>query len=447
MDYENKNWEMSFGDLFLNMIYKWKAIVAFALIFALLLGGYQAWQTIQDNAKEPSEKSVTEYNRDLGILQKQLANAEMLLKEREEYLLNAPLMQMDAENAYVANAYLFIRTDYQIMPGMDYQNVDDSSSILTVYQNVLSDRETMVNISQELGVETNNLSGLIEVEKETAHLLRICVYHADAATAENILNLLLRHVDAARESAAELICAHTTDVMMKSVDLCYDFSTISAKQEAQYKKLTTYQGDVDDLNEKIDNLKKTNPSGGKKSVAKQAVLWSVLGAVAGAVVCAVWVTLVFIFRTTVYSAKELSERLNLHVLGAVPAKRVYRDPVVRLLRKLEGRAGQNPEENLELIAENITDYRDGAQQILVAGTVSSDKISAFTEALAEKTGDVKLIPGGNVLRDAGALRTLRACDAVIFLEACGKSKYQQIILEAEKACTCGKQIVGCVVID
>ena len=447
MDYENKDWEMSFGDLFLNIFYKWKGIAAVALVFALLLGGYQAWNTIQNNAKEPAAKDVAEYNRDMGVLEKQLVNAEKLLTEKEEYLLNAPLMQMDSEHAYVANAYLFIRTDYQIMPGMDYQNVDESSSILTVYQNVLNDRETMVNISQELGVETNHLSGLIEVDKETTHLLRIRVYHSDAAVAQEILDLLLQHVDAAGESAAELICAHTAEVMMKSVDPCYDFSTISTKQETQYKKLSTYQKDVDDLSEKIDKLKKSNPVRGKKSVAGQTVLWSALGFVAGAIIGAVLVCLAFCFRTTVYSARELGERTHLRVLGTIPANTVYRDPVIRLLRKLEGRTGRGLDEDLDLIAENITNYYDGARQILVIGTADMDKIGIFTEAIREKIGDVRLLAGGDILQDADALRSLRQCDAVILMEASGKSSYQKILREAAKADSLGKKVVGCVVID
>lgn len=447
MEFENKEWEMSFGDLFRNALYKWKSIMALALVFAILLGGFQAWRTMQGNAKIPDEGEVAQYQSELRFWELQLANAEKMLENQEEYLVSSPLMQMDPDHAYVASAYLFVKMEYQIMPGMDYQNPDESSSILTIYQNVLSSAETLNSIAKQVEIAPNFLSGLIQIDKETTHLLCIQTYHKDPAVAEEILDLLLEHVEAAGENAAMQISDHTAEVMLKSVEACFDYSAIATKQEKQFKNLSTYQKDMTEIEDQIKTLKKSNPASSSKSVAKQGVIWAVVGAVLGAGLLAVLICVVFIFRTTVYSAEELKDRSKLQVLGSVAAKSAYRDPIIRVLRKAEGRAQPDLLRSAELIAENLQGYVSGEKQILVAGTVGVETIQRVTGALQEKGGDIKLIPSGNLLADAQAVRQLRQCDGVILLEACGKSRYKDIFRAAEYVESVGKQLVGCVVID
>lgn len=447
MEFENKEWEMSFGDLFRNALYKWKCIMALALVFAILLGGFQAWRTMQGNAKTIDEGEVAQYQSELRFWELQLANAKKVLKTQEDNMTASPLMQMDPEHAYVAGAYLFVNSDYQIMPGMDYQNPDESGSILAVYQNVLSGAETLSIISQQTGIAPHHLSSLIQIDANTTHLLHIQVYHWDAAVAEEILNLLLERAETAGEEAAGQISEHTAEVMLQSVEACVDYNVIVSRQEKQIKNLTAYQKDVTEAEEQVKTLKKSNPASGPKSVAKQAVIWAVVGAVLGAGMQAVLICVVFVFRTTVYSAEELKDRSKLQVLGSVAAKSVCHDPIIRILRKAEGRAQPDLHRSAELIAENLHNYVSDEKQILVAGTVGAETIQRVTGALQEKCGAIKLVPGGNLLTDAQAVRQLRQCDGVILLEACGKSRYKDVFRAAEYVTSVGKQLIGCIVAD
>ena len=41
MEYENKEWEMNFKDMFFFALFKWKRIIAISLVLALIFGGFQ----------------------------------------------------------------------------------------------------------------------------------------------------------------------------------------------------------------------------------------------------------------------------------------------------------------------------------------------------------------------------------------------------------------------
>ena len=445
MNYENQDWEMSFKDLFFNVLYKWKPIFAVAVVLSLLIGGVQMSRALKTSGAEREQK-IKEYQEELVILEEQLGTAEMAVKEQKEYVLNSPLMHIDSKNVCEASLHLFISTDYQIMPDMVYQNPDESDSIMKVYQYVLSSSETIGQIAKKIGIPQKYLPELVSVSKETNHMMKVSVIHSEKAVAEDILDLLVQHVDTAHQSASEVIGGHTVEIVLKTGSEHNERDDIESKQDKQHEKLSEYEAELLEIQKKIKKLQNNNPENEKKIFNKQLVVWSALGFAAGVCLMAGYYVFVFVFRTTVYSADELKERTTLRILGTLYPNGRRMDPIVRLLRKKEKRILCNSEDNLELIAENIVSYTAPSACILLTGNSDEEQL-AFAENLQKKLLNRKIVSCGNLLKSAAAVRQLRDCDGVILYETAGQSGYKEILATAEYAASLDKPVLGCIVVD
>ena len=84
---------------------------------------------------------------------------------------------------------------------------------------------------------------------------------------------------------------------------------------------------------------------------------------------------------------------------------------------------------------------------MVAGTADVKLISALESGLKSRLTGVKLIHGGNLLRDGQSLRQLPDCDGVVLVEQCSRSAYGDVMQEIENVKDLQKAIVGCVVFE
>ena len=72
---------------------------------------------------------------------------------------------MSPYDIYEARADIFIKTDYEIMPGMVYQNVDYTDTILQTYQSVMTSVAFLSHIAESTGIDVQYLQELIKIER------------------------------------------------------------------------------------------------------------------------------------------------------------------------------------------------------------------------------------------------------------------------------------------
>ena len=103
---------ISLQELLAAMIRAWKGILVTMLVFALLLGGYQAYRQVSlardpENSPEKIEEryqtALEEYETETDRLQRTLGEQKALLPSKEEYLEKGLLFQIDPYDEYVTN--------------------------------------------------------------------------------------------------------------------------------------------------------------------------------------------------------------------------------------------------------------------------------------------------------------------------------------------------------
>lgn len=454
MDYNSTyEQEIDLKDLMFAVLRKWKPIILVGVIFALLLGGYKGFTTYKNgtsaSAIEEADKKyneeLTTYEDSVEKLEKEIGNITTDIAEQEEYLENSIWLKVSPYDICEARADVYVTTDYTIMPGMNYQNVDYTETILQVYQSLLTSNEVKEEIALKADTEPRYLNELLSVSR-SGRIITINVKHVSKEEAQAVLDDVIVWLNNLKPQVVSMIGDHTISIVNNSTSSRVDLAHAET-QETQEQKLVDLETSLETKQKELDELEapeKTEFS--MKTAVKSAVKFAVVGGVLGAGMVVFAVCVLFLMSDKVYSANELKRRYGVKVLGGLPAK-TCKCPIDKWLNKLEGRVFETDEAVRNgLIAQNVRNGIGDVKKLLVAGSADAAHVEALAKALKTELSEIEVVAGGNMLKDVETLKMLPECDGVVLVEACGVSKYGDIALEMEKACDLGKNVVGCVVI-
>ena len=461
--------EIDLKDLMFAVLYKWRPIIITAVIVAVLLGGFKGMRSFQcyrdadaqAEAQESYQQDLEVYNTSKSAYEREIDNITNDIQKQQEYLESSILMNVSPYDVCEARADLFIRTDYEIMPGMMYQNVDYTDTIIQAYQSLLTSNAFLGKVAAKAGLEQQYLQELISVERgsmssddETfsrfTNLLTIRVKHADQRQAEDILELLLSRVEELHEQVAASIGEHSVSVVNRAAGAMVDLELADQQKDAgdQVTKLQSSLADKEKALKELKEPAKTVLSRG--TVVKQAVKYAVLGGVLGGFMAVFFVCVMFLMSDKLYAAKEMRRRYDLHVLGSFAATGAKKAGVIdRWLNRLEGRKpAVSAEQSYALLAANIGNYAaDGAKILLTGTTAESESLKDLAANLQQYLPDQELVYGGNMLEHAETVKLLPECDSVVLVEQIGKSVYSAMEQEVEKIRSLQKNMAGCIVIE
>lgn len=458
MDYNNGyEQEIDLKELMFSVLHRWRPMVLLAVILMVALGGYKAGSTyralsdpeVKTEARDKYELDLRNYNREVETNERELENLKKDITNQEEYLEKSVLMSMSPYDVWEARAEFFIKTDYEIMPGMVYQNPDFTGAVLQLYQSALTNAEFMDKVAKESGIESRFLKELVTITVRNNNLLSIQVRHETEDSARETLEKFVAGVKGFKNQVERSVGEHTVTEVDRSEGSLVDLS-MADKQKSESDRLIDLNDRLAVKEQEIEDLEEPEePASSYKAAFKDGAKYGIVGCVLGAFAVAFVVCVIFVLSDKVYSAKELKNRFRLKVLGTLPlAETKKAGKIDRWLNEMEGRACDKDEEaEYGLISANLRNYTDGAKSILVVGSADKALIDQITEKLNNKLEDVEVTSGGNLLLNAESLKKLPECDAVVLVEQCGVSKYSSVELEIEKIQDLDKKVIGCVVFE
>ena len=460
--------EIDLKDLMFAVLHKWKGILLLAVIFAVLLGGMKglsAYKTQTDaghikEVQETYENDLKFYESSKDSYDREIENLVDNITKQEEYLENSILMNISPYDVCEAGADLFIKTDYQIMPGMVYQNADYTDTILQAYQSLLCSNSVLDDVAEKVGVDIQYLQELITVQRgnmvldgtdfgKFTNLITVKVRHSEKKKAQEILDALLEKVEMIQGQINNSIGEHTVTVVNDGMSFFVDLK-LSEQQQTEKDRLTTLRNSLDTKEKEAKELKEpTAPASSVMAVAKSGVKYGVLGGVLGGFMSVFFVCVAFLMSDKVYAAKEIRSKFRIKVLGVLTAgDKKKAGAIDAWLNRLEGRgSGVEATREYELIAANIENLAGDITTILVTGTVEADKINRVCDGLAENLKNIRIIVGDNLLRSAETLKKLPECEGVVLVEQSGKSVCGTIGQEIEAIHDLNKTVVGCIVFE
>lgn len=459
----NYEQEIDLKDLMFTVLRRWRPIIVIAVVFAVLLGGLKTLKGIsQLSDEEYVKKNQEEYDMNLEQytstkerLEKEITNLQENIESQQEYKEKSILMNINPYDEYVETATFYIATDYEIMPGMVYQNPNTATSILKAYMSIAQNGEmynyVLGKMKNKMGIRY--LKELVKIEPDYSNnMLDITVIGDTRKTASEVMGYIKDSIASSGESITQAIGEHENNLVDESqfvtVDLELDriqkdFSTNMDQLDTSLKAKTK---ELSDLEEPKNSLLS------KMSVLKSAIKYAVLGGVLGAFMMVFFLCVAFLMSDKLVNEKELKRRYGIMVLGVFKRqnkKRAFAF-VDKWLDKIEGIALREMEDErtFSVVAANAMNYMEqgSVKDVLLVGTVDSEKLEQVRVGLSSLLGSAVLNVGGNLGKDAQAIKKAASCDAVIIVEQRGLSMFGGIEQELDLVRSLSKKVIGCIVL-
>ena len=411
--------------------------------------------------KTEHDSNVQEYESELLKNQQTIESMKVKIENTKEYLEKSVLNSINPYNVHVAQADMYVATDYKILPGMEYQNEDYTDAVLQAYSSLMINSETMGSIAKSIGMEERYLRELVSVSGDSStRLLTVRVYGSDDATTSKILNALLARMDAIQE-IVESSVGHHSIAQLANTSTVQVLTWLRDSQQQNRENLTDLQNQVttleaadrvlqqsiEDEQQALDAMEPPEEVKTGTSVVKLVVLGFLLG---GVLACGV-IVVRFLMEGKVYSGKELNQTTGLPLLGTLASERTKKaGKLDAALNKMEGRPdGSSDEEMIRLMAVTVRSRAPEADSILVTGDLPAEQLNALAAALqntdALRAQTVKAAE--SILQNAATVPQVIDADAIVLAADCTCSRYADVKDQTERIRRLGKNILGCIVFE
>ena len=445
MDYEKDDQVIYFKDLVFVALYQWRRILVFAIVLALLLGGFTAvtkWNayttfagTITE-AQAEYEKQWKQYDAQKQTLQSEIESTVQILEEIQKAEKESPLSGVDAYATYTAYA---LYTANVSQPVTSSQGVlrDDTHTVMQSYNTLLAGQTAADALAQELGFDARYIGDVLTTEYTAdARTLKVAVTYTSAETARKGLEVLQGILADAKEDISKATKSHTLNLIVEDLqNTSYEQLQLKqSQQEQRTRDLTDHLSELEDMMAEL--VAPVAPEQfSKANVIKKTIIFAVIGGILGALLAAAWEWLGHLAGSKVYSKRTLWGRTHIDTIAVMDD--LSGKKLDHWLRKLEGRT--IGEESRQICGSIVKQYcaNNKKVQLLYCGI--------------EPQADLENALGNQVLSAKAdtmqAVEQLNDCESVILVAQCHVSRYDMLQQQAKQLSALDKKLIGCVLIN
>lgn len=447
--------EVDIKELLYGVAKAWRPVIGTGLVCAVLLGGYKASQTLAGQMDpEYAREQQEEYEDDLSVYEsakesyeREIDNIVSSLDSQQEYLQKSILMKISPYDKGIASAQLYIKTDYEIMPSMVYQNADYTDALVRAYASALKEDEILESAAGSMGTEPRYLKELITVEEDLdSNVVQVTVAHESEEEAEALLALLLQGIEEKEEELSQSVGENQVIVLSRVTDSVVDL-TLSDSQKRVTDTLSTLQDSLEEKKQALNALSEPSlsPISSGASVS-QGIKYGVLGGIMGVLLGGFVSCLAFLMGDKVRDERQVELRFGLRPLGVFGDQRKrWFSFADRMIDRLFGKkALPEAEREYQLMGTRLRYYYPEEKELLVAGPAGENHSSQLAKRLKQEFPDRRIQDGGALSEDPKALEAAGKITngGLILAVERGRTSYQEISREMETAADCGLQILG-----
>lgn len=449
----NRNYEteITLKGLVLHVLYRWRSILAVAVIGALLLSGYQylSIKRIHDAGKLTKEEAdyeadLAEYEQEMARYEGLIATYEAQLEIQEAYEQDSTYHNLNPNGLWIARRSYLVVVDQSVLDRIPAgSGIDPVNSIIPYYSMLLA------------GVTDEQKQEVFGTDKFANELVSSVT---DAGT--NTVGFLVRGDTRERvEKESEFLDARIREIAAGAAQEVYPHKLLQIKENVYFGTDTSLKDSVSDsirnrsdtlknietAKKKISDLqKKGEPSKPSVNYAMQAAF----GFVLGAFLMVLLYLCLYIVNGKLKSGRELTRQISLPVFGEVihSGSLHHGRTLDKLIQKWEH--VHTPAEEAAVYEGVAALIREQKQEkILLTGTVSAEDIGQVRDALAARLGEeTEVVASAAILDNASALTEAIKAPAVILVEKRNASKQSGIRREAEMLVIGKANVIGSIVI-
>ena len=380
------------------------------------------------------------------------------IQKLREYRDSSVILNIDPYNTATETRTYYISTDYQIMPGMDFQNPNPVYNIVSIYTSIATSANADVNevlhtaqgtsSDREVALCDVRISGTSNNSNDASRsCITIVTIGSDEKQAEEYMGRAVRAIEDAKDMVTAEVGEHEIILMDQSSYIGPDNDLKTAQEAFDEKLESKLDGIVSErnaLNTRLGNLNtsmhnavtgiqtqekaktelaKPSPSivnaGGisKKELAR----WVIIGFVVGTILACLYQGVRYAVSGTIKSENELLGRFGIQTIGY-----------------------EKDEVSTNVAAAAINGLVSDGDKLVVISSLGRSACEPLADKIKEKYPQTDIAVAGDVLSDADGVDSLGAVKNAVLVEKADVSMSTSIAREVQLIKDMGINIVGCV---
>lgn len=415
---------MNMKELFALLVRRCRAVLLTALIFAVLLGGVQAFRTSRSNSDESdvsAEEKIASQYADLAALKQQLTTTKAKVASLQEYTTHAPLMEIDPYRVYTTTMLIGL-TPAENAPGASASQEYSDGAVCAAWLAGTDIQKLAVDTSfAEIG--NLYLQDLFSAKPLSGGVLSLRTYGTSQERAEELADMLYQGLH--RQFSGESSSIPTVNAVLSSATLCETNTEIADKQDKIFKELTTAKESLTTLTSKVQSQESALPHGDETpSPVKSGVKYAVLGFAVGIILACLWILVKAMFSGRIETAGQLE------AMGGAP----YWGTLAVAKRKSDRWADAILGETLWAdrnaaaahLADRVAACDSASAGIAIISSLSDqpEELDDFVAALKDRDYSVSVIM--NVASDPAAFACLKKNGLILLAERRGMTRMERL---------------------
>ena len=415
---------MNMKELFALLVRRCRAVLLTALIFAVLLGGVQAFRTSRSNSDESdvsAEEKIASQYADLAALKQQLTTTKAKVASLQEYTTHAPLMEIDPYRVYTTTMLIGL-TPAENAPGASASQEYSDGAVCAAW---LAGTDIQKLAADTSFAEIGNLylQDLFSAKPLSGGVLSLRTYGTSQERAEELADMLYQGLH--RQFSGESSSTPTVNAVLSSATLCETNTEIADKQDKIFKELTTAKESLTTLTSKVQSQESALPHGDETpSPVKSGVKYAVLGFAVGIILACLWILVKAMFSGRIETAGQLE------TMGGAP----YWGTLAVAKRKSDRWADAILGETLWAdrnaaaahLADRVAACDSASAGIAIISSLSDqpEELDDFVSALKDRDYSVSVIM--NVASDPAAFACLKKNGLILLAERRGMTRMERL---------------------
>lgn len=415
---------MNMKELFALLVRRCRAVLLTALIFAVLLGGVQAFRTSRSNSDESdvsAEEQIASQYADLAALKQQLTATKAKVASLQEYVVQAPLMEIDPYRVYTTTMLIGL-TPAENAPGASASQEYSDGAVCAAW---LAGTDIQKLAADTSFAEIGNLylQDLFSAKPLSGGVLSLRTYGTSQERAEELADMLYQGLH--RQFSGESSSMPTVNAVLSSATLCETNTEIADKQDKIFKELTTAKESLTTLTSKVQSQESALPHGDETpSPVKSGVKYAVLGFAIGIILACLWILVKAMFSGRIETAGQLE------TMGGAP----YWGTLAVAKRKSDRWADAILGETLWAdrnaaaahLADRVAACDSASAGIAIISSLSDqpEELDDFVAALKDRDYSVSVIM--NVASDPAAFACLKKNGLILLAERRGMTRMERL---------------------
>ncbi|MFR6395228.1 MAG: hypothetical protein ACLUNQ_09245 [Oscillospiraceae bacterium] len=415
---------MNMKELFALLVRRCRAVLLTALIFAVLLGGVQAFRASRSNSDESdvsAEEKIASQYADLAALKQQLTTTKAKVASLQEYVVQAPLMEIDPYRVYTTTMLIGL-TPAENAPVASASQEYSDGAVCAAW---LAGTDIQKLAADTSFVEIGNLylQDLFSAKPLSGGVLSLRTYGTSRERAEELADMLYQGLH--RQFSGESSSIPTVNAVLSSATLCETNTEIADKQDKIFKELTTAKESLTTLTSKVQSQELALPHDDETpSPVKSGVKYAVLGFAVGIILACLWILVKAMFSGRIETAGQLE------TMGGAP----YWGTLAVAKRKSDRWADAILGETLWAdrnaaaahLADRVAACDSASAGIAIISSLSDqpEELDDFVAALKDRDYSVSVIM--NVASDPAAFACLKKNGLILLAERRGMTRMERL---------------------